>query len=491
MALNTPPYSGTVTYTRSTGVYLPPPVAEDASSASAASHAAPLRFRRSWLILPVIILPLLASLAGFIIKRPVVREMPAPPVEQVARGRILAADGTVLAEGLAGARYYPQGSLAASLIGFTGAVQPDGRYGLEGLEYRLDGVLQGGGDVRLTIDPVMQSAAERHIAEAALSYSAESGAAVVLEVGTGRVLAAASYPTYDANEWQSAGRAQMVNRAFQQVYEPGSVVKPMVVAGLLEDRLLSPNEIIEAPMTLRVGLKTFRDVAWHEPLLSVPDILAYSSNSGMIHLGQRFEPAQLHDWLYRFGIGSELDMQSALTRTGILNPWYKWVPQDQASNSLGQNLSVTPLQLAAAYSIFANDGVYVPPRVTDDEVLPEPHRVLSPEVAQGVRSMMVHVMENSGLRTSILPGMNVAGKTGTADVYDPATGTYPADDFALSFAGMFPAENPEVVVVVMLMKPETGSTSTYVAAPIFRAIGSEIVAHWDQQSQAPAVAASR
>ena len=107
-----------------------------------------------------------------------------------------------------------------------------------------------------------------------------------------------------------------------------------------------------------------------------------------------------------------------------------------------------------------------------------------------MRSMMVHVMESSGLRNAIVPGVSVAGKTGTADVYDAATGTYPPDDYALTFGGMFPAEAPEVVVVVMLMKPEVGSTSTYVAAPIFRAIGSEVVAHWGQQPQAPAVATS-
>src|SRR5690606_26744692 len=117
-----------------------------------------------------------------------------------------------------------------------------------------------------------------------------------------------------------------------------------------------------------------------------------------------------------------------------------------------------------------------------------PHRVLSPEVAQGMRSMMTHVMENSGLRNSILPGTSVAGKTGTADVFDPESGTYPPDDYALTFAGMFPAEAPQVVVVVMLMKPDGGSTSTDVAAPVFRAIGTEIVAHWGQQPQAPALA---
>lgn len=486
MALNTPNYSGNA-YARSQGVYLPHPVDDDAKARRDAPAQA-LRFRRGWMLLPAIVLPLLASLVGFALKKPAVSPLPAPPVEEVTRGRILAADGTVLAEGMSAARFYPQGSMAAPLLGFTGAIQPDGRYGLEGMEYRLDATLQAGHDVRLTLDPVLQSAAERHLADSAITHSAESGAAVVLEVGTGRILAAASYPTYDPNEWQTADRSQMVNRAFQQVYEPGSVVKPMVVAGLLEDGLLSPNELIDAPMTLRVGTKTFRDVAWHEPVLSVEDVLAYSSNSAMIFLGQRFEPAQLHDWLWRFGIGRELDLDSAFVRSGILNPWHRWVPQDQAANSLGQNLSLTPLQLAAAYSIFANDGVYVPPVLTEGEEVPEPHRVLSPEVAQGVRSMMVHVMENSGLRNSILPGVSVAGKTGTADVYDDVTGTYPPDDYALTFAGMFPAEAPEVVMVVMLMKPDPDSTSTYVAAPIFRAIGSEIVAHWGQQPQAPALA---
>jgi cell division protein FtsI (penicillin-binding protein 3) len=457
----------------------------------AAAEAQALRFRRRWLVLPAIVLPLLAALLGFAMKRPAVSPMSAPLAEQAPRGNIVALDGTILAEGFSSDRYYPQGSLAASIVGFTGAIQPDGRYGLEGLEYRLDGALQAGADVHLTLDPVLQSAAERHLYDSATTHGAESGAAVVLEVGTGRILAAASYPSYDPNSWQQAEREQMLNRAFQQVYEPGSVIKPLVVAGLLQDGLLNPHELIEAPMTLRVGLKTFRDVAWHEPLLSVPDVLAYSSNSGMIHLGQRFQPAQLHDWLWRFGLGHELDLDSAYTRSGILNPWDGWVPQDQAANSLGQNLSLTPLQLAAAYSIFANDGVYVPPVLVEGEEVPAPHRVLSAEVARSVRGMMVHVMENSGLRNSIVPGVSVAGKTGTADVYDPVTGTYPPDDYALTFAGIFPAEQPRVVVVVTLMKPEADSTSTYVAAPMFRAIGTEVVAHWGQADPLLPTAASR
>lgn len=437
-----------------------------------------LTLRRGWLLKLVLVFPLALAVTGFAMLQLRPAAFPDPPVEPVVRGSILASDGTVLASGPALSRMYPNGSLAAALIGFTGAVQPTGRYGLEGLEYTLDERLAGGSDVVLTLDPVLQAAADRHLAEAATASGAESGSAVILEVGTGRILAAASYPTYDVNDWRLADREQMLNRPFQQVYEPGSVIKPLVVAGLLESGLLSPTETVDAPMTLRVGEKTFRDVARHDPVLSVPDVLAYSSNSGMIHLGERFTPAQLHDWMYQFGIGQDMDLTTTFTRSGLLNPWDTWVPQDQASNSIGQNLSTTPLQLAAAYSVFANDGIYVPPRLTDDESLPPPHRVLSPEVAQGVRSMLIHVTQSSGLRDAVVPGVEVAAKTGTADIYDAALGMYVPGDYSLTVAGMFPAARPKVVVVVVLQKPAEGSTSTYTAGPLFRAISSEVVAHW-------------
>lgn len=493
MALTTPTSSGHGAFQRPQPLPAwPRPHAADAAPGNrraSRTEPAQLRFRRLWLIAPLTLLPLVVALFGFALQQRGLTPLPAMPAEATVRGRVLAQDGTVLAEGPVDGRVYPQGALAAPLLGFTGALQPDGRYGLEGVEYSLDRALAGGEDVVLTIDPVLQAATESHLAATAVERGAESGAAVVMEVGTGRVLAAASYPSYDPNAWQSAGRGQMLNRPFQQVYEPGSVIKPLVVAGLLQSGLLSPGELVEAPMTLRVGTKTFRDVARHDALLSVPDVLAFSSNSAMINLGARFEPAQLHEWLWRFGLGHELDQTSVSSRTGILNPWARWVPQDQASNSIGQNLSVTPLQVAAAYGVFAQDGVYVPPRLVEGERLPAPHRVLAPEVAQGIRTMLGHVMDTGGLRQARIPGVSTGGKTGTADVYDPELGTYPAGDYALTFAGMFPLEKPEVVVVVMLMKPEGTSTSTYVAAPIFRAVGSEVVAHWGVAPTTDALAA--
>ena len=448
----------------------------DATQTSPASSE--VRLHRGWLLALLLTLPLAASLAGF---AAVQRGAPAWPealVELPVRGSLLANDGTVLADGPAEARQYPHGSLAAPLLGFTGAVQPDGRYGLEGLEYTLDERLQTGSSVVLTIDPTLQAAAEARLAESVMATEAENGAAVILEVGSGRVLAAASYPSFDANAWRSAERDALQNRAFLQHYEPGSIIKPFVIAGLLESRRIRPDEFVEAPMHLRVGAKTFRDVAQHDPLLNVADVLRYSSNSGTINLAQRFESAELHAWLAAFGFGQTMPLRSTFTRSGQLNPWETWVPQDHATIAIGHSVATTALQMAAAYAIIANDGIYVSPHLVEDESVPAPHRVLSPEVAMTVRHMMHYTIEESSLRQSRIPGVSMAGKTGTGDVFDATANAYLPGDYTVSFAGMFPAEKPAVVMVVYVQKPRTLTSSTLVAAPLFRAIASEVVAHW-------------
>jgi cell division protein FtsI (penicillin-binding protein 3) len=437
-----------------------------------------LRLARRPLLLLLTCLPLLAALAGFGMQQHHAPSWPTPPVVAPERGRILASDGTVLAEGDVASRRYPQGPLAAHVVGFSGAVQPDGRYGLEGIEYTLDARLQAGLDATLTIDPILQAAAERQLEASVRESGAESGSVVMLEVGSGRILTAASWPTFDPNRQGAYDRAAIQNRAFLQQYEPGSVMKPFVVAALLQSDRLEPRDTVPAPPAKRVGDKTFRDVAAHPAELAVRDVLRYSSNTAMLHLTERFEPRELHDWLRHYGFGRSLPLRSAYTRPGSLNPWQQWVPQDQASATIGQSLATTPLQLAAAYAIFANDGVYVPPRLVDDEALGEPHRVLSSEVARTVRDMLRYTVEESGLRHSRIPGVDVAGKTGTADIYSPEQGSYPDGWYSLTFAGMFPAREPRIVMVVVLQKPDPDATSTFVAAPLFRAIGSEVVAHW-------------
>ncbi len=426
----------------------------------------------------VLLLPLLGSMYGFARLGNNAPVWPLGLSDAPPRGSILASDGSVLAAGPVSNRRYP-GALAAQIVGFSGKLQPDGRYGLEGLEYTYDTQLQAGGDLVTTIDPLYQSIVQSHLASAAELHNAESGTVVMLEVGSNNILAAASWPAYDPNDINSANPEQFINRAFLNQYEPGSVMKPFVVAALLESNRLTPQELIEAEQHRRVGSQTFSETVWHDPELNAYDILRFSSNTAMTHLAERFSPEELHVWLSHFGFGRDLGMSSVYTRSGGMNHWTNWVPQDQATLVLGQGVSTTSLQLAALYSVFANDGILLSPRLLADEAVTEPRRVLSSATARQVRDMLQYTVETSGLRNSMIPGMTMAGKTGTADIYDVAQGRYIKGDYTLTFAGMFPADNPEVVMVVSLMKPETGATATYMAAPLFQAIGTEIVANWD------------
>ena len=445
-----------------------------------------LRMHRGFLVAVIAIIPLVTALWGFAAQQGGAPMWPSDLLELTPRGQIISSDGQVLAEGPFGARRYPQGSLAATILGFSGAVQPDGRYGLEGLEYLLDARLQAGETITLTIDANLQAAAEASLAHTVSTLEAESATAVVIEVGTGRILAAASWPSFDANDWRSASPDSMRNRAFVKNYEPGSVMKPFVVAALMESQRLNTTELIESPMALRVGSKTFRDVAAHEPLLTAADVLRYSSNSGTINLAKRFESEELYAWLSAFGFGAELAIPGSFSASGFLSNPHRWVPQDHATISIGQGISTTNVQLAAAYAVLAQDGLYIPPRLLDEAATMASYQVVSPETAASVRSMMQHTIEASSLRGSAVPGVPTAGKTGTADVYDASRGGYVAGAYAVSFAGMFPVERPEVVMVVTVHEPQTVKTSTLVAAPLFRSIATEVVAHWAVTPDAPA-----
>lgn len=436
-----------------------------------------LRLARRSLLLVMLTLPLLMALFGFASQGIKLPEQPLVAREAPRRGAILAADGTVFAEGGVEERHYPQGTLAAHAVGFSGAEQPDGRFGLEGLEFGLDARLQAGEDVVITIDPKLQAVTQAELRRAAQDYEAANGTAVMLEVGTGRVLAAASYPEFDPNRQGTVrNRADIPNRAFLQQVEPGSTLKPFLIAALLEEGRLSPGEMLEVEPTMRVGNRTFSDVMDHEGILNVSDILRFSSNVGMIKLGERFSSQEYHDWLARFGFGQPVGLRYTFSREGQLNPPQDWVPQDHASTSIGQSIATTALQLAVAYSVFANDGLYIPPRIVEDAAWEGTTRVLSPEVARAVCDMMVDVIEKGEARRAKIPGVLVAGKTGTADIF--TNGKREAGAYTSSFAGIFPADDPQVVLVVYLQKPQGAHYGSLVAAPIFRAIGSETVALW-------------
>lgn len=453
-------------------------------------HPTDLRLRRRALILAALLLPLSLAFYGFLSQQLAAPRWPLTLAESPVRGRILASDGTILAEGAAEHREYPQGTLAAHLVGFSGMVQADGRYGLEGLEYSLDAQLQAGQDVTLTIDPNLQAVAQAKLAATVTETQAENGSVVILEAGSGRILAAASYPDYDPNTQSSVrDRDRIVNKAFMRLFEPGSVMKPFTVAALLASNRLTLDEPIDTPMYLRVGDQTFRDVVQHDPQLTVWDVLRVSSNTGMIHLGQRLDDSEQRAWLEAFGFNRATALPGAFTRAGEVRevPWY---PQDKASITIGQSMSTTTLELAAAYSVFANDGLYLPPYLIEGQEPLPPRRVVSPEIAMTIRSLLRYTAEKSGIHNYPVEGVPIAGKTGTADVFDLASGSYIKGDYNLTFAGMVPADKPEFVMVVTVQKPRTATLSTYVAVPLFSGIAREAVALWQLPSRPEALADS-
>lgn len=438
-----------------------------------------LQLKRRYLLLAVLLAPLFLAFYGFAKLQNAQPLWPASLQEAPLRGRIVARDGTIFAEGAVDHRQYPQGSLAAHVVGFSGALQNDGRYGLEGLEFTQDATLARGEDVVLTLDPNLQAVAQAKLQETVTAFRAENGAVVMLEAGTGRILAAASYPDFDPNNQSSErDRKRIANKAFVHLFEPGSVMKPFVIASLLTAGRLRLDELIDTPMHLREGNKTFSDVVKHDPQLTAWDILRFSSNAGMINLTKRFKDFELHDWLGRFGFGQDLELGTTFTQTGQLRDT-PWVPQDQASITIGQSLSTTALQLAAAYSIFANDGLYIPPYLVEGGLGEAAHRIIPPEVAMTMRKLLQYTAENSSIHQSAIPGVTMAGKTGTADIFDLDTSTYIKGDYTLTFAGMMPADKPQFIMVATVQKPRADtSTSTSVAVPLFASIASEAVALW-------------
>ena len=454
---------------------------EDATEVAVSTNLpTTLRLHQRTFINVVLLIPFFFALLAFGLRQQDFAAQPERVSQVTVRGNILDRSGEVLAQGPAENRVYPHKHVAAPLIGFSGEQQKAGNHGLEGLEKTLDTYLEAGKDVKTTIDISLQSATQQALSDAARSYSAESGTAIVLQAGTGHILAAASYPEYDLNEQERYNADAKNNRVFLQQIDPGSIFKPIVLASLLQSGKLDINEQIPVEMQLKVGTKTFTDVMSHGEMLSVPDLLKFSSNVGMIEAAQRFEADEMYYWLQDFGFSKQVPLDDHYTGEGSMQHFDKWVPQDQASISIGQGITVTALQLAVAYSVFANDGLLVAPRLALIDNPPKNKALLNKQLAINMREMLVSAAQYGGARNSLVEGVRIAGKTGTADAFDHNTGTYQRGLYTTSFAGMFPADNPEAVVVVMLHKPQGeklfGST---VAAPVFQEIVSAAMSLWE------------
>jgi cell division protein FtsI (penicillin-binding protein 3) len=400
-------------------------------------------------------------------------------------------------------RFYPNSELAAHLLGYVGL----DNVGLAGLEAAYDKLIRGkegrliaqtdarrqifggrleraptaGGSLELTIDEQLQYVVERELRAGVLEKRADGGSAVVMDPYTGEILALASYPTYNPNEFHSASDAAKRNRAVQDIYEPGSTFKVVTVAAALEEHVMPVDAIIETgPGIFRIGNRIIDEFEGHNyGTLSLTDVIVKSSNVGAVKIGLKIGAERFGLYAQRFGFGKPTSPDFPGESPGILWPASKLNESGIASMSMGYQVSVTPLQMAAAMSTVANGGTWIEPRVvravTRDGVRTkvEPQqkrRVISNETALQMLPILERVVTHGTAKLAQIPGYTVAGKTGTADKI--VNGHYVGHMQNVSFLGFLPSRSPVLTVIVMIDTPRVGSdTGGAVAAPIFKRIG--------------------
>lgn len=401
-------------------------------------------------------------------------------------------------------RDYPSGPLAAPILGMVGA---DGK-GLEGLEARFDARLRGdrqqyrvlrdgrrrtvnhdallgrrsteGDTLVLTLDHSVQHRAEQALAAAIERHDAEAGWLVSLEAKTGAVLALASWPTFDPNEFRRTTSDQRRNRALSEVFEPGSTMKPFVIAEVLERGKTKRDEVIYCERgRMSIGRRAIHDAHPYDDL-TVDEVLKFSSNIGTVKLGQRLGRTDLEETLRRYGFGAKTGIDLYGEEAGILRDSSGWKEIGFATHCFGQGMAVTGIQLASAFAALVNGGLAVQPHVVAelhsavdgeiDDRRPAPgQRVLSEKTSEAMRQMLAGVMTDGGTGTrAALAEYSSGGKTGTAQKVKD--GRYAKNTYVSSFIGFAPVDDPAVVTLVVLDEPKNKYYGGTVAGPVWKEV---------------------
>ena len=399
-------------------------------------------------------------------------------------------------------RIYPGGRLASHILGFVN----DYGDALEGIESEFDGILKGkpgkiiqeqdpyqralpqvgytevpavpGRSLFLTIDKEIQYFTEQTLAAAAKEYRAESGTAIVIRVSTGEILAMANVPDFDPNNFSDFDADERRNRAVTDNFEPGSVFKVVTAAAALEENIATPDTVYSVPDSLQVSDRVIHDSHSHpEENMTFTDVIADSSNVGTVQIGIALGKELLDSWVRRFGFGKETGLDFPGEAHGIVLDPDKWYGSTISQIPMGQGIAVTSIQLVSAYAAVGNGGMWVEPKLVhatlDSEgtpvqaAPPARRRVLSRTTAREVLDILSEVVERGTGIEAAVPGYAVAGKTGTAQK-PLSTGGY-GNSYIASFAGIAPADHPNIAVLVSFDDPSPiwgGST----AAPTFQKI---------------------
>ena len=405
-------------------------------------------------------------------------------------------------------REYPSGSLIASLIGFVNK----GGVGATGLESSMNSIIAGtdgkysyangykaeipgsqseivsaeaGTSIRLTIDRDIQWVASKAIADAVKSSNAISGTVIVMDPRTGHILAHATAPTFDPNNTSKVSLVAMLNPSVQDVYEPGSTGKVMTLAAALEEGKITPETVFTVPYALKRSDKTFHDHERHpDQRLTASGILAVSSNTGSIQIGETMPNDVLHNYLSKFGIGEKTGSGLPGESRGILPKVGDWSGTTAPTVAFGQGYSLTAMQATSVFATIANDGVRVSPTViagTSDasgnytpSATRESVRVISADTARKMRIMMESVVSGNGTAPSAaIEGYRVAGKTGTAQRIDDTCGCYRG--YTASFIGFAPADNPAYVISVTIQDPKGMHWGGVLGGPVFKDVMSFVL----------------
>ncbi len=401
------------------------------------------------------------------------------------------------------ARLYPNGHVAGQLLGFVGL---DGE-GLEGLERALDAELASrtaeivlardasgrklyldahgremnidGQDARLTIDVQVQTEAETALARAVGQYGATWGGCLVVDVPSGDILAWASYPPFNPNAYRGKSPGRWRNRLALDIIEPGSTMKPFLIAAALQEGLVKPSDPIFCENgRWRLRGKVIRDTHAYGAL-SVIDVLSLSSNIGTAKIGLRMGAERFSAYMDALGFGRPTGLPLAAESRGLLRPHSQWNEIDTAAASYGQGVGVTVLQLAKAYLVLAADGEDRPLRLTAGPASEQvaPRRVFSAEVARAVRAMLVKAVEQGTGTSARIPGLAVGGKTGTAQKASPEGGY--GSGYISSFAGLVPGDAPRYLVVAVIDEPTKEQYyGGLVAAPVVRDVAIKTLAYY-------------
>ncbi len=408
-------------------------------------------------------------------------------------------------------RFYPKRELASGVLGFVGL----DNQGLAGVEHYHHSLLKGATlrqviekdargrtihsldaqgkqrspshDVVLTLDEVIQFIAEHHLKAQVKEYDAKSGVAVVMDPHSGEIYAMANVPQFNPNNYAAYPPRMWENRIVSGAFEPGSIFKPVVAAAVIDSGAASASDTFFCENgDFKIGRVSIGEAANHKfGLLSIKDIIKKSSNIGSIKMAQALGSEGMFPYLKGFGFGEKTGIDLPGESPGFLRDLPRWSALSLASISFGHEISATPIQMAAATSAIANGGTLYPPRVTRAIVKggqvvqgldkPAGRRVIAEKTSRQIIEILKSVVKEGTGTEAAVPGYDTAGKTGTAQKFDPETQTYSSTDYVSSFVGFAPADAPRIVVLVMIDSPKKSHWGGVVAAPVFREITKEVL----------------